>query len=152
MPAGAAARAGRAESAPEPSPALSLAGRRVLVIDDERDIREGMTALLESWHCEATGAGSADQALALLASKGERPEVVICDYRLPDDVTGTVALARLEEHFGVRIPAVIVTGDTSADRIREMKQSGRPLLFKPVMAGKLRAVLTALTDADRAAR
>jgi signal transduction histidine kinase len=146
VPAGQAAfvRTRTAQARPEAGP--GLAGRTILVIDDEREIRAGMAALLDAWHCQALCAGSADEAEALLAETGARPDAVVCDYRLPGELTGLRALERLEQRLGARLPAVIITGDTAADEIRAVKQSGRPLLFKPVMPGKLRAVITALVS------
>lgn len=123
--------------------AADLTGRRVLVLDDEREIRVAMALLLESWRCEAVAAASVEEALTFAAS-GPPPDAVICDYRLSAGTTGAEALARLEAHVGAPLPAVFVTGDTSPERIRELRQTGRPLLWKPVLPGKLRAVLSAL--------
>jgi len=144
VPAGQAALVER-PSSPLPAIGAGLAGRRILVIDDEREIRAGMAALLDSWQCQALCAASADEAERLLVEAG-LPDAVVCDYRLPGALTGPGLLDRLEERFGVRLPAVIITGDTATDEIRALKQSGRPLLFKPVMPGKLRAVITALVN------
>ncbi len=121
-----------------------LAGRLVLVIDDEPAIRTAMAALLESWHCAPLCAGSLDEARALLVDAGRPPDAVVCDHRLSHGESGTHVLAQLEAHLGTSLPAVMVTGDTSPERIHELKGSGRTLLFKPVMPGKLRAALTAL--------
>ena len=135
---------------PKVEPAVApgaLSGRRVLVIDDEKDIRVGLAALLTSWSCEAVCAGSLREAQALVDSAG-LPDAIVCDDRLPESMTGPLALETLEKRFGARLPAVFVTGDTSPERIRAMKETGRALLFKPVMPGKLRAALTALLAAD----
>ncbi|MDP1828088.1 MAG: hybrid sensor histidine kinase/response regulator [Archangium sp.] len=129
--------------APRPVQVSGLAGRKVLVLDDERDVRDGMSALLESWSCQALCAGSLAEARSLL--EGQRaPDAVVCDYRLPENVTGVNAIEQLEQHLGARLPALLVTGDTSPERLREMKHSGHPVLFKPVLPGKLRAALSAL--------
>src|SRR5262249_29837714 len=122
------------------------AGRRILVIDDERDIRAGMAALLDSWQCQALCAASADEAVALLEQANALPDAVVCDYRLPGELTGPRVLEHLERRLAPRRPAVIIPGDTAAEEIRAVKQSGRPLLFKPVMPGKLRAAITALVS------
>ncbi|MBL8955173.1 MAG: hybrid sensor histidine kinase/response regulator [Myxococcaceae bacterium] len=134
-----------ARATPEPPAVVStLAGRVVLVIDDEVEIRAGMAALLESWQCTALCAGSAAEAGVALAKQGFPPDAVVCDWRLRENATGGQALAQLEAQVGARLPAVFVTGDTSPERIREMKSAGHALLFKPVMPGKLRAALTAV--------
>jgi two-component system, sensor histidine kinase len=144
LPEGEAARAASEKAADSPAQPSALDGREVLIIDDELDIRTGMAALLESWHCRALCAGSLDEAAGLLAASPKLPDAVVCDWRLPQDVTGAVALAELEKRFGAKLPAVFVTGDTSPERLREMKATGHLLLFKPVPPGKLRAALSAL--------
>jgi len=131
-----------------------LEGRTVLVIDDERDVRQGMQALLKSWRCEAIVVASVSEALARFAAEPsgpngrQRPDLVICDYRLPDHMSGLQAIPLLEERFGCRLPTVIVTGDTSPEEIRKIKRAGYHLLFKPVNPGKLRAVLTAMVTPE----
>ena len=120
-------------------------GRRVLVIDDEKDVRDAMKALLESWNCEPLCAGSFDEASALLAGK-DAPDAVVCDYRLPNNMNGVMAIEGLEKQLSRKLPALLVTGDTSPERIREMKQTGHAMLFKPAVPGKLRAALSALLN------
>jgi AmiR/NasT family two-component response regulator len=44
----------------------------------------------------------------------------------------------LRERIGVWLPAIVLTGDTSPDRIREMAESGFHLLHKPLDIEKLR--------------
>jgi CheY-like chemotaxis protein len=139
VPAGESARVASVPALPLAASALS--GRQVLVIDDDREIRQGMASLLEGWECEATCAATLAEAEGLLQ---RAPDAVVCDYRLPAGLTGLQALEALEARFGRRLPAVIVTGDTSPERVRELKSSQRMLLFKPVQPGKLRAALSAL--------
>lgn len=133
---------GIATTVSEPTPVLAhaLAGRRVLVLDDERDIRLGMQALLGTWQCTATCMGSLKEALE---STEAAPDLVVCDFRL-SDANGPDALSRLEEKYGTPLRAVVVTGETSPERVAELKRCGRPVLFKPVLPGKLRATLSAL--------
>jgi two-component system, sensor histidine kinase len=135
-----------ADSAPA---SQGLAGRRVLIIDDERDIRDALSGLLESWDCKPVSAGSLEDALRAREDGLEIPDIVLCDYRLRGGMTGATLLAELEARWGVALTSVIVTGDTSPERIREAQEAGRPILFKPVVPGKLRALLRALVSVDR---
>jgi CheY-like chemotaxis protein len=147
LPAGDPARAsveeaGQASSRPGTH---TLAGRRILVIDDEREIRDALAALLASWGCLPASASSLQEVLATYGATGsERPEIVLCDYRLRGGTTGAEVLKELEARWGCRLPSVIITGDTSPERIQEARRAGRPVLFKPVVPGKLRALLSAL--------
>lgn len=108
-----------------------LAGRRILVLDDDEAVRQGMQQLLEEWGCECRAAETIANASALI--QGWRPELLVSDYRLRQSHTGAQAIAML------------ITGDTAAQRLREATASGVPLLHKPVSPAQLyRALLTSL--------
>src|SRR5205814_2003214 len=116
----------------------------VVVIDDEAAVREGMREVLEQWGCRPLLAGSADEALAQLGGAAGAPRAIIADYRLRDGRSGSEAIERIRAACGVRVPAIIVTGDTAPDRLREADASGYHLMHKPVRPLKLRALLTHL--------
>ena len=124
--------------APGSVAAIDESGARVLVIDDEQDVRTAMTILLEDWGYTVITAGSLDEALA---RTDRAPDVIIADYRLRDEHTGADAIRGVASHFGREVPALIVTGDTDPTRIGQAKQSGYAFLHKPVAPAKLRAFL-----------
>jgi CheY-like chemotaxis protein len=117
----------------------------ILVLDDELAIQIGMQTLLESWGYTVIAAGSCDEMLQRMVDIREAPRLLICDYRLRDNETGTAAVERLRSEFNDDIPAMLVTGDTAPDRIREAEASGLLLLHKPVANSKLRAAIMHLT-------
>ncbi len=121
-----------------------IQGKRVLVIDDEADIREAMQMLLEDWGCEVLVASSGIEALKKLRSLQLTPDLIICDYRLREHETGIEAIRAIERHAEKHVPAVLVTGDTAPDRLREASESGYELLHKPVSPEKLRGILCSL--------
>lgn len=107
---------------------------RILVIDDDEAVREGMLRLLTTWgaRCEAVeGIEQARLCLSRLA-----PDLVICDYRLREQRTGAEAIAILREQIP-GLPAILITGDTAPERLREAEASGIPLLHKPVLPAAL---------------
>jgi CheY-like chemotaxis protein len=106
-----------------------------MVIDDDEIVRSGMLHLLHDWGCECDTAESIEEALTL--ARLHAPEVVICDYRLRNQLTGVEAIAALRALLGETLPALLITGDTAPGRLREAKASGIPLLHKPVPPGKL---------------
>jgi len=126
---------------PKASPEAPLAGLSVLVIDDEQDVRDGMRMLFSQWGCSAILAESGADALAQLAASGVVPDLLIADYRLRERETGANAIAAVRRQCGRLIPAMILTGDTAPERIREAKAAGCPLLHKPVLPGKLLALI-----------
>ena len=129
-------------AAPQAGTGNPLPGRRLLVLDNEVSILQSMSALLEQWGCEVVTA--TDEVAALLALNERAPALILADFHLDHGIVGCDVVRHLREHFGLRIPAVIVTADRSDPCRRALKKLGAPLLNKPVKPGKLRAVLSQL--------
>ncbi|WP_114972729.1 hybrid sensor histidine kinase/response regulator [Rhodoferax ferrireducens] len=108
---------------------------RVLVIDDDESVRAGMLHLLCAWGCECQVAESIEEALEL--ARRLPPDVVVSDYRLREQRTGVEAIVALRQLTGDALPALLITGDTAPDRLREAQASGVPLLHKPVSPSQL---------------
>jgi signal transduction histidine kinase/CheY-like chemotaxis protein len=123
-----------------PSPLLmkevSIAGWHVLVLDDEVDVREAMRLLLEELACDVTLA--ADPHKALAAARRHRPDLVLADLRLRDHQSGIDAVRQIRVECG-SVPALLVTGDIGADRLREVAASGLPRRSKPLTEQELLA-------------
>jgi CheY-like chemotaxis protein/C4-dicarboxylate-specific signal transduction histidine kinase len=130
----------------QPASAASAAGARladlrVLVIDDEPDVRTALEGLLRRWGCVVESAASADEALS-----GSRtaPDLVLCDLHLGEDASGFAVIDRLRARWGVSMQGIIVTADASPERIADAHARGYPLLHKPVRPAKLRALVEQL--------
>jgi len=117
----------------------------VLVIDDEALIRVGMCQVLEEWGCKVLQAESIDQALSLLSDQC-KIDMILTDYRLRENQTGLDAIKSINAACNKKIPAIILTGDTAPERLREAKASGYKLLHKPVSSAKLRSLMSYLLD------
>lgn len=109
-----------------------LSGQTILVIDDEVNILDGMVQILDAHDCLTIAAVSAEVAITKLTNQDLVPTAIVADYRLLNGQTGDVAIQLVREEFNSEIPAIIVTGDTSADRLVEATNSGFRLLHKPV--------------------
>jgi two-component system, sensor histidine kinase len=116
----------------------------VLVVDDERAIQTAMQSLLQSWGYSVIAAGSYDEILKKIGSRSEVPSLIICDYRLRDNETGSAVIERLRAEYNESIPGMLITGDTAPDRIKEAQASGYLLLHKPVPNSRLRAAIARL--------
>lgn len=127
-----------------------VAGAIVLVIDDEILVREGMANILNEWDCEVLLADSAEEAWKQLKSTGLQPDIILADYRLRENKTGVEAIEFLQQKTQYECPAIIVTGDTAVDRLREANASGYQLLHKPVSPSKLRSLLSYLLEETEA--
>jgi len=120
-------------------------GHRFLVLDDDVSVLEAMRSLLERWGCEVIAASSPEEAEASLASAPGPIDMLIVDYRLRRNASGIETVERLHQLAGTRIPALVITGDTAPDRLREAQESGYPLLHKPVKSAQLRAAMQRLS-------
>jgi signal transduction histidine kinase/integral membrane sensor domain MASE1/CheY-like chemotaxis protein len=130
------------ETARSPYPAaFALEGKVILVIDDAPIVLEGTSGLLGKWRCSVVTAGSDEAALIQLAEREQRPDLIISDYHLANGKTGVEAIERIGAAFGASIPAILISGDTAPERLRDAKEKGYILLHKPVEPGRLRAVM-----------
>lgn len=121
-----------------------IAGLKVLCIDNEPDVLNGMQTLLEGWGCIALTAQSASEAVGQLLQTGEKPDIILADFHL-DGSTGLEAVAALRTAAKTQVPAVIITADHTAEVQREVRKSGFALLRKPLKAAALRALMYQLT-------
>jgi signal transduction histidine kinase len=141
-----------AAEAEDVAPARSgLAGKRVLVIEDESPVREGMERLLHAWECEAWLAADADEALRMVRANGP-PDGLVVDYLLRAGQDGLTVIAAVREACGRAVPALIVSGESHREELARIKASGFVLLHKPVPPAKLRSALAWLVADPPAAR
>jgi len=132
-----------AESSPE-SAAFDLSHTLVLVVDDEAAVQEGMAALLRKWECDVVTAGSGAEMMGKLVAVNRLPDLIVSDYRLRGTENGIEVVEMLRNEFNVDIPALLVTGDTAPDRLRDAEASGLPILHKPLNPARLRTLIANL--------
>ncbi len=123
----------------------SLAGVRVLVVDDEAELRELLSAVLGQQHAVVSRAGSAAEGLDVLVR--EQPHVLVADVAMPGE-NGYQLLARvrsLPADRGGRTPAVALSAQSGpADRQRALRAGFQVYLAKPVEPAELVRVLAEL--------
>ena len=129
-----------------PTPPLMDAPDRKLVvlIEDDPLVLEGMDGLFRSWGYHLLVTGTDDKALAGIADDDSRPDLIVSDYHLPGGKTGIEVIERLRRAFSAKIPAFLVSGDTSPELLRQARASGYHLLHKPVAPMALRAMVAHL--------
>jgi signal transduction histidine kinase/ActR/RegA family two-component response regulator len=120
----------------------AVTGKRVLIVDDESEVREATARLLRQWGYSVVAVP--DHAAAEQAFRADLPpDAMVVDYRLAHGAKGLELIASLRERFGP-VPAVLVSGASSADDLARIELAGMPLLHKPVPAARLRSVLAQL--------
>jgi CheY-like chemotaxis protein len=116
----------------------------VLLVEHDDDARELARTILESSGATVTTAGSAQGALAALATT--RADVLVTAIGLPDQ-DGCALLRELRARDagnGSRLPAVAVTGYTRVDDLARMLDAGFDAhLLKPVDPADLTAAVVA---------
>ncbi len=128
----------RTESLPQN---WDMSGRRILVIDDKKDILLATQALLSKWRCEVLTAESLEEALELLQQSHMSPELILSDLNLGYQKNGIDAIDALRERFQWPIPGILITGDTAAAQLKTIVQGKYEILQKPVRPIHLRAVI-----------
>jgi CheY-like chemotaxis protein len=114
-------------------------GKRVLVIDDDARALEALGGLLRSWGCSVVNVGSSGAAFAEVAE--HPPNLIISDYHLAEEKTGIDLIERLRCEFNTKIPAFLISGDTTAGCRHRVSAGGYVLLHKPVDPMTLRATV-----------
>lgn len=127
-----------------------LNGIRVLVIDNEPRILQGMQALLQGWSCEAITALSGQEAMEKTTAQGREPDIILADYHLGETETGIQALDELSARRGYSIPAIVITADRTDEVREEILGAGATLLTKPVRPAALRAMINRVIASARA--
>ncbi|WP_088329626.1 hybrid sensor histidine kinase/response regulator [Lacimicrobium sp. SS2-24] len=107
-----------------------LFGVRVLLIDDDPNSLTALSLVLEGQQCHVICAQNDEQALSSLEQ--QRPDIILCDYRLMDNKTGVELIAQLRQALGEPVKAIILTGDTDPELLERIKAQHLPLLNKPV--------------------
>jgi CheY-like chemotaxis protein len=86
----------------------ALARRRILVVDDEEDVRIFLSTVLEDAGAEVLQATDGDEAIAVMVK--EQPDLVTLDLSMPGK-DGVETFADMRKHPGVKeIPVCVVTG------------------------------------------
>jgi two-component system, OmpR family, response regulator len=123
------------------SPPESLAGARILLVEDSRETREMIARALGDEGCRVTAAGTCAAAEAAL--KGDGYRAVVLDLGLPDG--SGVDLCRRLRRSGFAAPILILTARADvASRVAGLDAGADDYLAKPFALAELRARLRAL--------
>lgn len=135
----------RVTAAADTVPLPVFAARTILVLDDEDSIREGLCVVLAEWGYEPHAAATVEEAVAHARLLGDGLDLVLSDLHLAGGEDGLDAIQRVRAVCGSEVPAVVITGDTTADEMHRVMAVGVPLLFKPVQPRKLMSALRRMT-------
>ena len=121
----------------------TLVGMKVLCLDDEPTILDGMEALLTSWGCIPFRAQTSDEAIELACT--ENPDFVFLDYQLTgEDLSGVEVYERICEATDRVIPAALLTADNSKATRSAASAVGLQVFNKPVSPQELQLFMARL--------
>lgn len=124
--------------------------RKVLIVEDDRDLRQGLTLRLVSWGYDVVQAE--DGFFAVSVARNEQPDVVLLDIGLP----GSDGLSVLERYAKLPMlsgtPVVVLTGrDPHVTERAVRRYNVSAFLSKPADNDRLHAALVAAIDETEAA-
>ena len=125
----------------------SLAGKKLLIVDDDVAALSGTTGILTSWGCQVSAAASIVQVEQFLRDS-VKWDLIISDYQLGNNTNGIDVIDLVRRHQNQRIPCILISGDTSPTVLKLASISGHHLLHKPVRPAKLRSLIVHLLEND----
>jgi DNA-binding NtrC family response regulator len=103
--------------------------KRILIVEDEPDALEILQQWCTAQGCHVRVARTGQEALEI--SRSFRPEVLIADYLLQDDITGVDVIAHLRAR-GAKVRCVLITGILQSALLEAVHRLHRiPILAKP---------------------
>ncbi len=102
---------------------------KILLVDDEKNIREGLSLFLESLDYDVILAGDGEEAWRLYQS--EKPDLVLTDVKMPG-VSGIELLDRIKKTNPAQIVILLTAYGSVEDAVQSMKKGAYYYLTKPV--------------------
>ena len=121
---------------------------KVLVVDDDSNMRSLVENRLRQAGHRVLGAGSADEALTLVADRGV-PDVIVLDVLMPG-ISGLELLTRLrQDPASAHLPAIFLSARVQESDIAAGRALGATYLTKPVVISALLAAIDAALLVDQ---
>ncbi|NEQ11212.1 MAG: response regulator, partial [Moorea sp. SIO4E2] len=121
---------------------------RLLIVDDDLTLAQGLASELATWKMEVEVAGDISQGRKAIARN--RPDVVLLDLCFPESLGNGFELLKELKTTQPPVPVVVFTAQESfAERVRVARLGGRGFLQKPVAPHKVMdAIAKALQQSD----
>src|SRR5262249_44052872 len=117
-----------------------ISGARIVCIENDPAILDGMKTLLTAWDAEVIAVADPDAAMEASAAAGGQIPGLPVDYHL-DRGNGIAAIRDIRRRFGESLPAILITADRSPHVRAAAREENVTVLSKPVKPASLRALL-----------
>ena len=114
-------------------------GKLIVVIENDKLVRQATAGLLRSWGYGVVAAKSRGAVLGSLANR--LPDLIISDYTANGTTVGE-NIEQLRKSF--RVPVLLISGETVAEPVRELHANRHQVLCKPVAPAALRTAIEQL--------
>jgi DNA-binding response OmpR family regulator len=122
-----------------------MSQKKILVVDDDPDVRLGLQVRLNANHYDVVCAG--DGVTSISQARKQMPDLMILDLGLPAG-DGFSVLERMKANELASIPVIVLSGqDRVSNRNRAIEAGAKAFLQKPAEHGKLLAVIRLVLEA-----
>lgn len=123
----------------------------VLHVEDESMVRNAMVLLLTGEGYSVSSAANGPDAIRLVG-EGLRPELLIMDFQLDEDMNGAEATEEIRKALGYALPVIMLTGNPSSAEVPWITDAPVWLARKPINTKLLLAAVPSLVQLSRAIR
>lgn len=121
----------------------------ILVVEDDPEVRDLLEQIMSGEGHRVAVAHDGPAALRLAVKGAIAPDIILADYNLPNGMNGVETTGALRASLGQDIPVIILTGDISAQTLRDIALHQCVHMHKPL---KLRELTQAVQDLIAGAR
>lgn len=127
-----------------PAGADALKDLVVVLMEDDKEVRDAVSALMTRWGCQVVGGPDSSSVLQPLQAQGLRPGLVMTDLNLVNTDGLAELLALRQALDDPDLPALLVTGDLDASLATRAANARAYVAHKPLSPGKLESLLRQL--------
>lgn len=132
------------QETPSVSTPSSFNGITVLCIDNDPDVLEGMSELLNAWQCNVLIADSFEHAKTLFERHASDIEILLVDYQLNNNLDGLTLISELRDAVNHYLPAILITATTEEGIDQKAEEMDVGFMRKMVKPAALRAMISAM--------
>ena len=120
-----------------------MTNKKILVVEDDADVRLGYQVLLKANHYDTYFAG--DSSAAVSEARKQQPDLIILDLGLPAG-DGFIVLERFRGNMNLAVvPVIVVSGrDLHGNKERALKAGARAFVQKPWNDNELLSLISEL--------